>query len=240
VNPSHIPTPTPEDLLREIDRYLARELTPSDALALEQRAAANPSLRELLDSQRAVDDALRLNFTPPSPSPLPITRPQPRLTLSRRFALPAAAAIAASLLLAWWLWPASTSTSGNSFADAYQLALSTGFTPGAQITDHSRLNAMLSEKLGRGIELQPEPGIDFLGAGSVRAGSPLALALYANVHGQPVLLVLDRTPDPDAPAVESSRRGRLFLHSSTSAGVRLTEVSTSDSPALLSRIKITR
>ncbi len=251
-----MPTP-PHDIsvqsMASIDRYLHGEMPESEVALFERRLEAEPWLRAQVDAQRALDAVLKGNFTPPPPpaapprEPVPAGRP-PVPILGAPLSIPrgvlmlvGALAAAGALTVGVALWPERLTPAAPPADSAIlEREMAHGEVPDAAPRDAEQLGILVSQKLGRPIRLTEGPGIRYLGVRPADGGSPLRVAIVAEVSGARALLLADLAAHGAADSKPSTSRvsDSLYAHERTQGGIRIVELSASPSPALLGRIEV--
>lgn len=236
-----------------IDRYLHGEMPEAEAAVFERRLETEPWLRAQLESQRVLDAVLRSNFTPPPPPAAPPREPGPSapppfpligglLSLPRGvIILAGAVAAAGALTLGVAIWPGPSAPpqplAGNA---ALEREMARAETPDAEARDAEQLGILVSQKLGRPIRLTGGAGIRYLGVRPAEGGSPLRVAIVAEVAGGKALVLADLAAHgaPDSNPSTSRVSDSLYAHERTQGGIRFVELSASPSPTLLGRVEV--
>lgn len=217
---------------RQLDAYLADEMSRDERAAFEKRIADDPSLRETVDLQRRIDRSLRRTFTPAADAP-PLAVAATR-RIPRRYVLYAAAVL--FVMIGGWLAnylltpPIDDGPHFRSFVSIYQAEERRGFKPQWICKDDAEFAIAFYHKLQRAMVLKPVPGnVKPLGMSYARVLSENSVFLLVEIDGKRVIVFTDIV---EAPVTYLKLEGRddLHLHHREVDGVHLYELSPFDTP----------
>jgi hypothetical protein len=190
-----------------IEHYLDGTLSEADRAAFEARLSREPALRAAVDSQRAIDEALKRTF-PARATPAaailsqieaapPVRRiePQARSPWLRRLAIAAALALVA--VIAWQAWvyfqpskkPKYLITAAQYFANVEKQ----GFKPNWVCENDQQTIDLFNKHFGQPMVIRSDdPNVKALGWNYVSLLSPNTLVLLAEAGQEHIMLFIDR------------------------------------------------
>ncbi|MFQ5492055.1 MAG: anti-sigma factor family protein [Phycisphaerae bacterium] len=243
----------------QLDEYLDGLMSPADRAAFESQVQADPVLRDLLDRQQQIDQALKRRFGPP-PAGVALQGIRERYASARvesghapaaprkhpvraggfgRQALAAAAIIAIFVFSGWRLWdhygPKPDKYPPRPFkslVQVYQDTLNTGLVPDWVCKTDEEFARTFGKQFGQPLLLGQTPaGVRAAGISYCNSLTPRTLVLLATVQDKPVLVFVDRA-DQD-PGQKLPPDSPLHLFSRTIDKLVLYELSPLAQPHLL-------
>jgi hypothetical protein len=221
--------PLGPELAERLERYLDGLLSPEQARAFEQAAAANPALADALATARRIDSSLRssFDFATPAPAPRlalvkeqaasagPTARPRARLWRSAAVAA-VLALVGGGLLLTLNAGPwARKPFPGPIAAGAAFAAISReGFKPEFVCKTDEEFVRLIRERFADDLSLRGTPEIELVGWSYAAEGRPIrtpyTLAMLCRVKGQEVLVLIEGYNKEDREIKDAGPGRRAF------------------------------
>lgn len=226
----------------EIDRYVDGLLSPEDAASFESRLAQDASLREDVESLRAINASLRRSlgdWRHESPQiSIPGAAGRKRSPFRAAAWLLAAASIVMLVVAGGVWWTGSQPTRAESL---YTAQIDSGFQPGWVCDTDFEFARWTNNRLRQPlVPADPMPeGVTTLGWSFVQGSSPLsdrAAIMLASSHSAKVLVLADRLESDRR--VRVSRDSGLHVHRRELGPLVLYEISPLESPTALNAIEL--
>lgn len=236
---------------RQIDAYCDGRLGPAERAAFERRLAEDPLLRDAVERQRRIDEALiRLfplpaaeSLQPPALGRLDARPVEPAAMRSTRWRVWVGAAASVVLLAAvgsWWTLQrlGQADETGPLVAkpldEIYRGELRRGFVPAWVCKDDAEFEGRLRARFGQGLLLATlPPGVRAVGWSYANAISPNTSYMLAEAGGQRMIVFVDHLKKDKGQAVPPSSGLHLFRR--VVGALVLYELSPLQRPSLLDR-----
>lgn len=239
-----------EQRMHAVDRFVQGEMSAVEAEAFEQQMRADASLAADVAAQRELAASLATAF---SPSPPPNIADLPKTGAGSGPGtgpiLPGmpwlwgggAALIGVAAAITWFATGSGTGAGSppTDLATAYQHAVAPDepFVP--RTTDETEF--AICSKIGHSVLFESDEGATFgRPGGGIADSTPMAISVPMHLGADRMLLVFDLAhKDEPAERVTTTRiSDTLFKHVVVRHGLRVTELSPREKPAMLSRIRV--
>lgn len=174
----------------DLDRYLDGQMTPAERAAFEVRLREESELRQEMELQRRVDDAIQ-SLRGPIPDGIDIDRALTRAGAPRfrwRRWVAAAVFVLMACGAAYFFWPPSMPQR------VYAREVAEGMTPTWVCKDDQQLREYTKERFGKSLTLADlPPNLQIIGWKYSYDPSPTASILLARYDGRPIVVICDLT-----------------------------------------------